>query len=117
MGAASLKLGTLPGGGHSACRVRRKWSCTSRNMQDSCSSSWFSFTEIAKCRQLTRNGDLDISQTWRSAEVGIAQAAELLGQAVVPAVGDLGDGADRRVQFDLVEIVPQDRVLEPQLPA
>src|SRR5207344_2080163 len=50
-------------------------------------------------------------------EVGVAQTAELAGEGVVAAVGRRGDGVDRGLELDPVEIIAQDRVLEPHLVA
>src|SRR5207344_2589385 len=53
----------------------------------------------------------------RLPEVGVAQTPELAGEGVVAAVRCRGDGVDRRLELDAVEVVAQDRVLEPDLVA
>jgi nickel/cobalt transporter (NicO) family protein len=50
-----------------------------------------------------------------AAEIGVARAAEPAGEQVVVAVGGLGHHLDRSLQLEPVEVIAEDRVLEPDL--
>src|SRR5215467_2806820 len=103
--------GTLPGGEpfrallHGASR-------NARRQEDA------GLEGVSKTRFSERGGTRNYPKEGnRSAQIRVPQAAELCCKAVAPPVGDLRNDADGRLELDHVEVVAEDRVLEPELAA